>query len=386
VGLRAAYALLFVTQVADLAIVPLLPTLAREHGLGPLETASLLSATVVVTMLVSVPAGLLVDRVGARALTVAAAAIVAVSSAGLALAGGFWSLLAARAVFGIAYGIVWTAGIALIAGSGRRSAALSGAMIVVGLAGFAGPSTAGYLAELAGTAAPFGLAAALGASVALLLARTPLPTPPPGPSPRPREALAAVRRERRALGAVLGLAALGVSSGSVNLLVPLRLDDAGLSPGAIGTAFSVSSLVGIGAALIFMRTPDRLLGLVLAGALTAAYGAIWLLPVASASVAAAVAFILVVGALRSPLSTVSYGVGQSGAAGAGVGTGAVIGLMNLAWGVAAMTAPLVAGAVAGAAGLRWAFALVALAILPLGAWMLLAGRADVLGRLEHASR
>ena len=41
-GLLSLYAMIFVSVVADVAVVPLLPTLTRQHGLSSLETALLL--------------------------------------------------------------------------------------------------------------------------------------------------------------------------------------------------------------------------------------------------------------------------------------------------------------------------------------------------------
>ena len=87
-GLLSLYAMIFVSVVADVAIVPLLPTLTRQHGLSPLATALLLSTTTFAMVVVTLPLGRLADRVGARPLVALAGAFVVLGSLVLALAGG----------------------------------------------------------------------------------------------------------------------------------------------------------------------------------------------------------------------------------------------------------------------------------------------------------
>jgi len=78
-----------------------------------LAVGALFAATSLATVLVSVPTGLLADRIGAQRLTAAAAALVTLSAVGQGLAPGFWTLLASRAAFGLAFGAIWTAGMGL---------------------------------------------------------------------------------------------------------------------------------------------------------------------------------------------------------------------------------------------------------------------------------
>ncbi|MGI8607065.1 MAG: MFS transporter, partial [Gaiellaceae bacterium] len=70
------YALLFVTESLQAALVPLLPRFAHEFGLSDVETGSLLSAATLATVVIGVPIGILSDRLGAKSLAVAAAFIV----------------------------------------------------------------------------------------------------------------------------------------------------------------------------------------------------------------------------------------------------------------------------------------------------------------------
>src|SRR5258705_3203754 len=92
-GLATLYALIFVAVVADVAVVPLLPTLTAQHGLSSLETALLLSTTTFAMVVVTLPLGRLADRVGARPLVAVAGAFVVLGSIVLALANGLPALL-----------------------------------------------------------------------------------------------------------------------------------------------------------------------------------------------------------------------------------------------------------------------------------------------------
>jgi len=72
--------------------------------------------------------------------------------------------------------------------------------------------------------------------------------------------------------------------------------------------------------------------------------------------------------------TILYPLGAAGAHRASLGRGAVMGLLNLLWGVAATIGPLASGAAAEAAGERWTFGLLVACCAVTGAWMLSAQR------------
>lgn len=125
------YALFLVSGVAQAAIVPLLPRLAEVYDLAPSETALLLALPGLATLAVSVPAGLVADRFGARRATLAAGALLAAACL-LQAAPSLALLVSGRILFGVAFGVVWTTGMAWLSeidtgtkggGSGRRSRA-----------------------------------------------------------------------------------------------------------------------------------------------------------------------------------------------------------------------------------------------------------------------
>ncbi len=83
---------------------------------------------------ISIPSGMLADRYGARPLTLLAAALMSGALVAHAIP-GFWPLLAARFVFGLGFGTVWTAGIAWIselAPPERRAEVLARPMTIAG--------------------------------------------------------------------------------------------------------------------------------------------------------------------------------------------------------------------------------------------------------------
>jgi MFS family permease len=164
--LWSIYALFLVCGIAQATIVPLLPRLSSAYGLSPSETGLLLALPGLATLAVSVPAGVLADRIGARRCTVIAGAVLAlacVAQATPALA----ALLAGRALFGVAYGVVWTTGVAWLAeidaehGGSRIGPSVTCASVGMML----GPAVGGVLAGTGATGLPFLLIAAASALV-----------------------------------------------------------------------------------------------------------------------------------------------------------------------------------------------------------------------------
>src|SRR6266705_4424009 len=105
-----------------------MPVYARQLGLSGFEQGMVLGATGLATLVVSVPAGTLADRFGARRITLAAGLLMAAATAAQALAADFPALLAARLVFGIGYGVLWTAGLCWLAGTAAGGSALGGSV------------------------------------------------------------------------------------------------------------------------------------------------------------------------------------------------------------------------------------------------------------------
>src|SRR5579863_1051989 len=136
------YGLVLASAAAQFALIPVMPVYAHRLGLSGFQEGMVLAATGLASLAVSVPAGTLADRFGARRITLAAGLLMAAATFGQALAGSFPALLAARLAFGAGYGVLWTAGLCwLAAADGPR--ALSGSVASAGVGGVAGPAVSG---------------------------------------------------------------------------------------------------------------------------------------------------------------------------------------------------------------------------------------------------
>lgn len=372
------YALVFVTELTQSAIFPLLPTFGRELGLSGVETGAVLAATTFATVLVGVPIGLAADRLGAKRLTAAAAFLVAASALIQAYATGFWMLLGGRALFGLAFATVWTAGLSLIATStsSRRAGALGGTIAVGGAAHLAGPLGAGFLADQVSLALPFVVIAAAGAVTGLALAATPASDVARPRRDSLRAAIHAARRHHELRTAIVVMALLGVVAGLVPLLVPILLDENGLAASEIGIVFSAGAAVWMLASGVAARNARRTVRAAVAGAGVLALGLVLVLPALSIATAAIAVFIVLRAATQAPLSTISYPLADAAARVSGIGSGTVIGLMNVVWGAAAAVTPVLTGAAVGGVGARATFALVGLSISLAGVWILLLTRRE----------
>lgn len=366
------YALLFVTELSQSALGPLLPTFKRELVLSDVETGAVLATTTAVTVLASVPIGRLADRFGAKRLVTGAAVLIAAGTLLIGLGGSFAMLLAGRALFGIAYAAAWTAGIALIAATteGRRAAALGGTIAAGGAAHLLGPTLSGFLAEQGGVALPFSVIAGLAALVGALLLLN--PAAPRGAIERRslREAVRATRTAPELRTALVVIALVGLAGGLVPLLASLALADNGLSSGEIGLAFSAASAVGILVSVSAARLGLRAARVAVAGITALALGAAFLVPVASLATASLIVFLVLVSGTRNLLNTIVYPLGEAGARAASIGSGMAIGLLNVVWGATAAAAPLIGGAISQLAGFRPTFVLVAVAACSVGAYIL----------------
>jgi len=372
------YALVFVTELSQAALYPLLPTLGRELSLTDVQTGAILAATTFATVLVSLPIGLAADRLGPHRLTVASAAIVAISALVQAFASSFWVFLAGRALYGVAFATVWTAGVSLVstAAAGRRATAIGGTIAVGGAAHFAGPLASGFLAEHVSRSAPFAVIALIAALAAGLLAATRPPAMIAAPREQLRTALAAVRRHHEIKTALVVMALLGLVGGLVPLLVPLLLDENGLTAGEIGVVFSAGAAVWIVASSAAARRARQTVRVASAGFGVLALGMALVLPALTVATAGIAAFVLLRAATQAPLSTISYPLADAAARVSGIGSGTIIGFTNLVWGAAAAISPLVGGAIADSVGARGTFALVALGAALGGLWILAATRRE----------
>src|SRR5258708_3745315 len=222
-----------------------MPTYAPRFGLSGFQQGMVLGAIGLATLAVSVPAGVLSDRFGARRLTLWAGLLMAIAIFAQSLATDFPMLLGSRLVFGIGYGVVWTAGLSWIASTGPAGSGLSGSVASAGVGGVAGPAASGALVQSFGLAIPL-LAAAAGfalITIALGLLRMPARSAAPSAASfRAAASLRAAAADRNTICAAAAIVTAGVTTGVSALLVPAQLHAAGASPGRIGLYFSIAAM------------------------------------------------------------------------------------------------------------------------------------------------
>jgi MFS family permease len=352
-GILLVYALILVGEFSWSAVVPLVPTFAEQLHLSQSAAGLLAGATGLAVLAISIPAGMLADRYGARRLTLASATLMSGALVAHALP-GFWPLLGARFVFGLGFGTVWTAGIAWItelAPPERRAQALSRPMTIAGVAIMCGPVISGVVAQDLGLRTPFIASGVLGIVVGILLLRVPEPVLLHRPAqPALRETLRRAATEKAVVGSLgLVLIASCVSS-AIYLLVPLQLHDDGLSARGIGVVFSIGAIVFVFTSYLVGRLGERAMRLVVGGVALALLAVVLLLPVVSATVPSLVSLLV----LRSPLFAVLFGISFPlaawGAEQAGIGKGVVLGMLNGVWAIANVVGPIAGGALAQLAG------------------------------------
>jgi len=330
------------------AIIPLLPSFAETYELGKLEAGALLGAYGAGALLGGIPGGLLVGRIGPKRGLLLGLAALALSSVAFALAGGPVALGASRFVQGVSSAVTWSAALAWVALSTPRERRGQALGTVFGLAvlGFVVGPMFGGVAHLVGIRWSFLGVAFVAAALALVL----VPLPPAGREQGRPGAIRTALRDRAFVGGLWLNTLPALFFGVLDVLVPLRLDDAGYGALAIAAVFVTAGLVEVAVNPIVGRVSDR------RGRL---------LPVrvsltASIAVACAIAFAtepLVVAALVVGASVSFGGFYTPGMAlvadradRAGLSQGIGFGVTNSAWAAGALIGPAVGGALAQAFG------------------------------------
>jgi len=337
------YGLVLVSSAGQFAIVPVMPTYAHRFGLSGFQQGAVLAATGLATLAVSVPAGIVSDRVGARRLTLWAGLLMTMALFGQSVAGGFPALLGARLVFGVGYGVVWTAGLSWIADAVPGGSSLGGSVASAGLGGVAGPAASGVLVQYFGLAMPWivtGTAFAL-ITAGLSLLRTPVRVATAAP---PLAAhLRAATANRNTICAAAAIVTAGVSTGVCAVLVPAQLHADGASPGRIGLAFSVAGMLFAVGSTVTAAAGRRAVSIpVICGGMLALMASLSPATLTTAPLAI-VATLCTATAARSVLWTVSYPLAAKDSVQNSAGIGVAVGLLNGIWAATAVLGPLTAG-------------------------------------------
>jgi MFS family permease len=331
------------------ALTPLLPHFADELGLSKTRAGGLVAAYAAGALVGGLPGGLAAVRLGARRAVLVGLAGMGLASVGFALAGGFWSLFAARFVQGCGSAFTWAGAFAWLLAAApreRRGQLLGSAMGAAIFGALFGP-VIGAAAALAGRAVVFCALAGLALVLAVWTLR--LDNAPPSEQP----SLAALGRAFRERLFTAGLALMALPSllfGILSVLGPLHLHAAGWGAAAIGSVWLGSAALESVQAPIIGRAADRrgrrLPVVVSLGAATVvsvllAFDArplVYVPLIVSASLAYGVLF------------TPAFALIADGAERAGLAQGMAFGFMNAAWAVGAVTGPAAGGAIARATG------------------------------------
>jgi MFS family permease len=365
------YATILVSEMSWSAVAPLLPTFADRFSLGASQTGVILSVASLAILAVSIPAGALTRRFGPRRLTLAAAVTMTIGNLLIGTADGYVALLVGRTVFGLGLGTLWVGATSWLhdVSGDQRAKTLSMTSAIIGLGSLIGPGFAGIVAERLDTGAPFLMLAGVTALVSfVLLASAPrVVHVREADEPRFRDLVRAASADDMVRTSVVLMFVGSILWLCSYVLVPNRLDAAGWSAADIGIAFSISSLLYAGVSWWIARRAERAATLRIAAASTTALAASLTVVVVSASVEATVAFLMLAGIVTAVMIALTFPIGVRGPQ--HVPVALIGGLLNVAWAVAGLIGPPLAGAAAESFGDRTTFAILALFTSAVALWM-----------------
>ena len=341
-------ALVWVDTMLFAALTPLLPHFTRDLHLSKAGAGVLVGAYAGGALIGGLPGGVATARLGARRAVLVGLTLMGLASLGFAFAHGFWPLIGARLLQGMASGFTWAGSFAwLLAAAPRdRRGQLIGTALGAAVFGALFGPVVGAVAALIGRAAVF--TALAGLSVVLGVWTLRIESIPPEPP-----SLSAVARALRdgRFRAGLGLMLLpALLWGVLSVLAPLRLADAGWGAAAIGAVW----LVGAGLETAVSPLAGRMLDRRGAGPpiqISLATAAVFSVGLAfSPRPLAYVPLLIAASGAYGALFTPAFALIADGAERSGLPQGMAFGLMNAAWASGALVGPAAGGAVAAATG------------------------------------
>ena len=294
--LGLAVAIIFTDAVGYTVIIPALPSFMAELGLGETRAGTLYASYGLISLLLYLPFGLLVDRWGERRWLTVGMLTLGLASLGFWQASGFWTLLGCRVTQGIAASATWAAALPLaarLATTERRGVEMSVLMMAFSIGVVAGPAL-GSLGQVRDpflyfAGVPFGLAICV---FALLPRQAPPITRVVADSVAPALFRDGLRREL--VCACLVILVTCATLGAIEILLPLQFSRLGWTRQHIGLFFSgwglamliIQPLIGWWSDRRGRREPIQF-GLLAAAVLTpslfSALDSIWLFPLALAN-------------------------------------------------------------------------------------------------------
>lgn len=353
-------------------VAPLLPTYADELHLSKAAAGLLGGSYAAGTLVGSLPSGWLAGRIGPRLTVVCGLGLLGVSSLAFGLGGHIVVLDCARFLQGIGGACSWAGALAWITRTAPadRRGALIGTVLGLGTAGALLGPVVGGLAEATSRTAVFGAVLPIAAAMALWALR--VDAPPLRPE-APDGGLRAVGRSlgRADVRAGLWLIALpAATSGTINVVGSLRLDELGAGTAAIAAVFLVAAGAEAAVAPVAGRLSDRFGRLApIRGGLAASAALLVLVCLPGDPLSLGVALLALTLGL-SFLWAPAMAVASDAAEGSGLRQGVAFGLVNLAWAggqtVGSAGSGGLAGATSDAIPFLLAAGLSAVALLALG--------------------
>ncbi len=146
VVLGIAAAIMFADTVGYTLIIPVLPALAQELGLTETWTGIFYASYGLISLVLYLPFGYVVDRVGERLWLTGGMLLLGVTALAFSAASGFWTLLACRIAQGVAASATWAATLPLaarLADKNRRGLEMSLVPMAFSLGAIGGPALGG---------------------------------------------------------------------------------------------------------------------------------------------------------------------------------------------------------------------------------------------------
>ncbi len=353
------YLALFVAELSWSGVTPLIPSYIEQYDLTDFQGGLVLSVASLGILIASVPASYVTRRITPRTLTLASMAVIAVAGMAMAVAPGYWSIVAARFIFGLGFGTLYVSMVAwLDDASGKESArVLALTTAIVGISATLAPAYAGWVAEQYGLSAPFvGLAIVTTLLFVLLLFDRSGTGLRKDPAPPARDMARAIAADPGLSTMLLLTTAAAVVWMTADLLVPLRLDENGFSASQIGIAFSLSAVVFVLASAVTARRADRWARPGVAIAMTAALALTTALPALLLGVPVTLVFLFGASVTTGVIAALTFPFGLQAVERGAVTVAVMSALANIIWALSGMAGPTVGGAFAELAGDRMAFA------------------------------
>ncbi len=357
---------MFVDALLYLAIVPLLPWYAEHFHLSTVGAAVLLAAYPVTFLIVTVPAGWLAGRVGARRVVIGGILFFIAATVLFAWAPSANAIILARALQGIGGGVGWAAAMSWLTGNvppERRSRVIGAISGVLAAGSVAGP----ILGALGGATSPALVFGFVGLLATFALGAT-LLAPAGAVLPRDPALHTTLRRLIAHPIVICSLAfsladAVGVAA--VDLLAPLQLGERGVDSTAIGIAIGAGAALGIAASQLAGRAGERFGSFPVAfvgGVGLGVVPALLVLPLPSWGI---LALLVAIGPFFPILMTGVYPLMSAAADDLGLSHGTANALPNMVWSGGFAVTPLLVAPIAEAAGDAVAYGLAAVLVAAL---------------------